>query len=84
MVTSGTIAVMSNSFEILCAQWTLCRTLSCGNGTWQQEYADLHAKMLRKEVPPRYIVAIGENGECLAPCIAGFMAGFEAAATTCR
>lgn len=47
----------------------LCRTLHCGNGDWQRDYAQLHARMLRKEIDPRYIVAHGENGGDALPML---------------
>lgn len=40
---------------------SLRRTLECGS-TWQAEYRDMHAAMLRGDIPPRYLVANGVNG----------------------
>ena len=53
------------------------RALQCGTG-WQRNYTRMHAAMLRGEVEPRYLAAIGENGlagacnrESVATCRGG-------------
>jgi hypothetical protein len=48
--------------NLSCKLCMRCRFLSCGDGSWQREYAQLHRDIIASRSEPRFLLALGENG----------------------